>query len=454
MERLTIMSADGHGGPPFTEYRPYFDPAYRDRVDELAHDEQLVYMALQMARNMRSELLEVVDERGMITSGQAPELYWNVKKRVEQLDAEGIAGDMVLAGSDYALPFFHELNSPYPPDVRAAGVRAWHRWLADFTGESNGRLYGNGYSLPSADVNEMIDEMRWVLDHGFVSIEVPCFVNDPGLPPLHDKMYEPYWAACAESGIVLLAHAGWGMPQGELNATFEKIQQLMPTLSADDMANPMQMMALMAASENDDDLFQDVRFRGVLWKMMIAGIFDRHPTLKLCITEMRSDWIPAALAYLDKKFDTLASELKLELKPSEYFARNCAVTPSSPRPHEVVARHEIGIDRFMFGADMPHPEGTWPNTKQWLQHAFAGVPEDELRKMLGENAIRFFNIDRGPLDEAAARIGPTAAEILGGTTVDERVLEHWDARSGYGKPPEEFDVSKVEKLLQEDLARF
>lgn len=452
MERLTIVSADGHGGPPYKEYRPYFEAAYQDRVDELAQDEQMVFMALQMARNMKSELLEVVDDRGLY--GQATDLYWNAEKRVAQLDAEGIAGDMVLAGSDYALPFFHELNSPQPPDVRAAGVRAWHRWMVDFTGQAKGRLFGHGYSIPSTDVNEMITELNWVVEHGLVSIEVPCYVNDPSLPLLHDSFYEPYWAAVAEAGIPLLAHAGWGMPQGELNAMFEKFNAILPMLTPEDLADPMKLMSSMAAADGEDDLFADLRFRTALWKLMISGVFDRHPTLKLCITEMRSDWIPAALAYLDKKFDMHAKQLNLQLKPSEYFARNCAVTPSSPRPYEVAMRDEIGVDRFMFGADMPHPEGTWPNTNQWLKQAFVGVPEDELRKMLGENAIRFYNLDRGPLDEAAARIGPTYAEISGGGTVDERILEHWDSRSGYGKPAEQLDLAKVDKLLEEDLARY
>ena len=42
-------------------------------------------------------------------------------------------------------------------------------------------------------------------------------------------------------------------------------------------------------------------------------------------------------------------------------------------------RHEIGIDNLCFGRDYPHPEGTWPNTLDWLHDAFAGVPENELR---------------------------------------------------------------------------
>ena len=50
------------------------------------------------------------------------------------------------------------------------------------------------------------------------------------------------------------------------------------------------------------------------------------------------------------------------------------------------------------GRDYPHPEGTWPNTLDWLRAAFAGVPESDARKILGENAIRCFGLDAPAID--------------------------------------------------------
>ncbi len=70
-------------------------------------------------------------------------------------------------------------------------------------------------------------------------------------------------------------------------------------------------------------------------------------------------------------------------------------------------RHEIGVEQIAFGRDYPHPEGTWPNTTEWLKDALIGVPEDEARLMLGENAIRFFGLDGPKLIRIAERVGPT-----------------------------------------------
>ena len=66
------------------------------------------------------------------------------------------------------------------------------------------------------------------------------------------------------------------------------------------------------------------------------------------------------------------------MKPSEYFARNCWVGVSFPSPVEAEARHDIGIDRFMWGSDYPHDESTYPHTREALRRAFAGAPENEL----------------------------------------------------------------------------
>ena len=102
-------------------------------------------------------------------------------------------------------------------------------------------------------------------------------------------------------------------------------------------------------------------------------------------------------------------------------------------------RHEIGVDRLMFGTDYPHPEGTWPNTQQWIRHAFAGVPEAEARAILGENTIRCYGLDRARLEAVARRIGPDPASLLATGDVDERLLTQFHHRAGYLRPKEHVD---------------
>jgi hypothetical protein len=164
------------------------------------------------------------------------------------------------------------------------------------------------------------------------------------------------------------------------------------------------------------------------------------------------DWIPATLKHLDKIYQEHRADLPAKRKPSEYFRSHCLVGASFIHKAEVGMRHEIGLETIAFGRDYPHPESTWPHTREWLRDAFDGVPDDELRMMLGENAIRFFDLDRERLAEIARRIGPTIDEIHSGGAVREDLIESFAARGGYLKPAEGEDMlPMLDDLLQKDL---
>jgi predicted TIM-barrel fold metal-dependent hydrolase len=69
-------------------------------------------------------------------------------------------------------------------------------------------------------------------------------------------------------------------------------------------------------------------------------------------------------------------------------------------------RRDIGLEQIMWGSDYPHPEGTWPHTREYLVKTFADFPEADGRKILGDNAIAFYGLDRGKLQTIADEIGP------------------------------------------------
>ncbi len=213
---------------------------------------------------------------------------------------------------------------------------------------------------------------------------------------------------------------------------------------------------LLARDVFTADFFSSVKGRRPMWQLMFGGVFDRHPNLKLVMSEVRADWLPAVLAHLDALYDRFRDQLPAQHRPSEYWRSNCLAGASFMHKAEVEMRHEIGVEQILFGRDYPHPEGTWPNTPEWLRDAFAGVPDDELRLMLGENAIRFFGLDRAPLETIAARIGPAVADLTGsGTAVDEELLAIFDGRAGYrGEAEGASRLAEIEPMIAEDLAVF
>jgi predicted TIM-barrel fold metal-dependent hydrolase len=448
-ERILIVSADGHTGAPPENYRDYIESEYLPELAQLTIENDEWLSVVITAKGSPEETLEVIDARHAIrTDGELG--AFDMERRVQELDAEGVACELLLSGHQMStLPFFGVVNNAFSAELRGAGTRAYHRWLADAMAASSGRFYGIAEPGPCLDMEATVTELRWAAAHGFVGVLLPGMVADPALPPLHDSYYDPFWDACADTGLVLTMHAGWGGVQGQFQMFLRQVQDAMGDSGELDI-NIQQKLREQLDMAADSPLRLDLGPRRALWQLMIGGAFDRFPNLRLALTEVRADWVPATLRRLDER----AGEGVLSLKklPSEYFLSNCAVAPSSPHKAEIEMRHEIGVEKFLFGMDFPHPEGTWPNTWDWIRDAFAGVPENEARAILGENAINFYGLDRPSLVQIADRIGPRPSEVLGAHDVDARKIAHFHKRSGYSRPAEEVDVSAVDAAWDEDIS--
>jgi hypothetical protein len=112
----------------------------------------------------------------------------------------------------------------------------------------------------------------------------------------------------------------------------------------------------------------------------------------------------------------------LELSATEYFRRNCWIGMSTVRADELALRHEIGVDRLMWGADYPHTEGSFPNTRLVLRLLFSDVPEDEVRTMTSTSAADVYGLDLDFLQTIADEIGPSVEEVA--TPVSAEELPH------------------------------
>ena len=149
---------------------------------------------------------------------------------------------------------------------------------------------------------------------------------------------------------------------------------------------------------------------------MWSGAFERHPGLNLILTETGTAWILERLRVLEFKanlpfFSHFSA--KLSKTPTEFFQSQCYIGASFMPKHEGEQRHKIGLDRIMWGSDYPHMEGTWPNTREYLRNTFSEYPEDEIRAILGKNALNAYGFDAKVVEPVADRIGPTLSSIVG-----------------------------------------
>lgn len=446
MDKLLMISADNHCGAKAVDYAPYFEAKYRDAAQVAIAEEADFIQITGDFCTVPEPVLQVIDRRDAIASGGVSG-GWDLSERLRQLDAEGIAAEIAYAGCQFQLPpFFTHVGRAHPAHLRSAGARAHHRWFVDFRAPAKERIFGVAESGGCEDMAAAVAELHWCADQGFVAISCPGGIRDDNLPPLYDEYYEPFWQACAERGLVLSIHVGWGRTQG---AFFEPGLRAGPDPVLMEYLHTMDPASVRSFAQRLQ-FAPDLPPRRAFWQLILGGVLDRHPTLKVVFAEVHADWLPDTLAYLDHHFDRERG--RALMKPSEYFARQGFVTPTSPGRCEIALRERIGLDKMMLGVDFPHPESTWPNTHEWLADVLQGLSESEVRRFCGGNAIDCFGLDGQRLAGIAADIGPGIEQLLRSAPLDPQLLAHFSQRAGYARPAEQVDQELLRVYVAADCA--
>jgi predicted TIM-barrel fold metal-dependent hydrolase len=440
---IIMVSSDSHAGVPRELWSEYLDSTYHHLLVGLEEDHKQFASATRLFSDYSPETLAVLDPDGVIASGGMDGVS-DRRRRIEEMDREGIAAEVVFFGDQHTLATFHSSsNRPCPPDVRDAGVRAYHRWATEQLKDEEGRILLVGATGSCADMVATVRELEWIAAHGFVGTMVPGHTADGVMPPLQHPYYEPFWAACNRLGLALAVHAGHGHGQGAMAAVYERLNKLAASGGSEAALNDM-------VNNAEESFFaRDVRPRQAMWQVMLSGAFDRYPNLRLMVTEVRADWVPATLRRLDEWFERGATPMKHS--PTDYWAMNCRTGVSFIHRAEVEMRYQIGVGQMMFGRDYPHGEGTWPATIDWIRDAFRGVPVHEVRQILGENAISALSLDRDKLSAIARQIAPHLRfEDQADSPIDPRLTSIFDRRGGYLKPAEQVDVDEIDRLFADD----
>lgn len=333
--------------------------------------------------------------------------------RVADMDDQGVAASVIFHGglNGESIPFSTTGllgwgDSKYN-HLEDLGVRIYNRWLADFVSSAPERHVGIAH-IPISDPAACVREVEWAAEAGLKGINLPAPRGD--FPMLNDPVWDPLWSACEETGLTLNTHGGGGE-----HYPYE--------------GQGAQAMYMM------ETLF---RTRRGVWVMILGGVFERHPKLKLVLTEQWMDWAPGVMANMDGLYHNRTGEwvrAGLSLPPSEYFKRNCYVGASFMSNWEAKLGIEQDLtDQVMWGDDYPHAEGTWPDTKEAIRFTFCDVDPKYTRKYLGDNAIKVYGLDRDKLATVAAKIGPTPEEVATPYTLPEdKVVGLYAFRTGPGR---------------------
>ena len=390
MDRYLIVSTDGHAGLPMDKYRDYVESKYHSAFDEALPIQR------EMTRRAEEKLL-IAEFNDKWREGIEEDLKgaWDGAVRNRVIDGDGVAAEVLFPDGiteQNAPPFGAGLSlKPWgvDPELQWAGARAHNRWMAEFCSEDPLRRIGLAIVLMLYDVDEALAEAKWAHTQGLKGILIPALMGDR--EGYNHPRYYPIWEFCQEHNMVVHTHSG---PSPDYDYQLPGAIGIFLNEFAWWASRPM-------------------------WFMIFGGVFEKFPRLRFALTEVSEFWVPHMLEMMDVRASVKHTTGKLgdfrsnlTLKPSEYFRRNCWIGASALFDEGSTAvRHNIGIDRIMWGTDYPHPEGSWPNTREKLVAYMKGLPEAEIEAMLGANALNCYDLDADALTTVAARIGPLRSDF-------------------------------------------
>ncbi|HEX3333864.1 MAG TPA: amidohydrolase family protein [Acidimicrobiales bacterium] len=312
---------------------------------------------------------------------------WDATVRLADMDAEGI--DQAVLYPSIGLYF-----SAVPEASAAVALAAaYDEWLAGYCAADPRRLFGAAM-LPLQDPEAAARELRRAVGElGFVAGFVrpnPCLGRS-----LSDRAYDVVWEAAEELDVPIGIHEGSSV--------------IVPTLGADRPFNPLILHAVSHSFEHMLACAQLIAF----------GVLERHPALRLVFLESSGGWAPFWLERLDQQAESFGGFCPdLLRRPSEYFARQCAISFEVEERTLPALAPFVGPERIVWGSDYPHHDATFPGAVEALRRTIAPCPTATQARVLGLNARGIYRLPRrhdgaaGLIDDYFAAVTAHDADLL------------------------------------------
>lgn len=277
--------------------------------------------------------------------------------RAQALDAWGT--EIAILNCAYAVESVHN------PDADVALATAANHWIAEQWLAKEPRLRAS-IVVPSKQPELAAREIeRWAGHPGFVQVFLP--VRSP--LPYGKRHWHPIYAAAARHDLVVSLQFG-GAPGN-------------PPTSVGWPSYYIEEYAGMANA-----------FQGQLMSLIVEGVFDRFPTLKVAFVESGFTWLAPFLWRFDKEWRGLRREIPWTSRhPSEYARDHVRLTlqpldgpPSAARLLRAI--EQLGSeDMLMFATDYPHWHFDAP--EEAVPSGLAPAPR---RKIMRENALSLYGL--------------------------------------------------------------
>jgi predicted TIM-barrel fold metal-dependent hydrolase len=289
---------------------------------------------------------------------------FDARARLADMDLAGVAASLCFPSAMFGFAgqrFYRMRDQLLGLDC----MRAYNDWvIEEWTATDPARFIPQQVTwLP--DPVLAAQEIRHNAARGFKAV---AFSENPeaiGFPSVHTRHWDPFFAACEETGTVINLHVG----------SSSRVAQPSSDSPGDVSAVLFPMNGMLASVD---------------W--LYARVPVRFPALRLALSEAGVSWVPTVLERLRRSQRMLDASLTwkgVDELPEEVFRR--AFWFTSIEDHcGIRERHEIGIDRIMLEVDYPHQDSSWPFTQKIVETEIGHLPADEQRALAYENACSLY----------------------------------------------------------------
>lgn len=298
--------------------------------------------------------------------GQGPAGEWDPIARLADMDLDGIRTEVLYIDATGGSMLYG-----LDPDAGRTIVTAINSAALDFAGADKDRLV-IVHLLPLHGIKDSPDhaiaEVHRLASEGARALQIPLYPEDQGLPKYMDPIYDPVWSAIEEAQMPISLHVcppkgrGLGADPTPVKGVF----QVMPPIL---MSQPMV-------------------------ELILSGVFQRHPGLRVVLVESGLSWIPYMLERMDTCFhkgEWKSRGMPIENVPSDYWYSNMAATFEE----DLMAmgmRETLGVENLLWATDYPHPDQTFPHSLRVIDEHFSAMSEHEKNLMTRENAKRLYRL--------------------------------------------------------------
>jgi uncharacterized protein len=396
---IRVIDSDTHVNPSMDVLLRYADAALRDRMADLApylrkvkvspgrgdaEDQgQATILSIKQLRYARvagakpSAPTGPEGDRGFLSARTHMVTRLPITARVADDNARGRLADMDTEGRDidFIIPGPWAYGAPaLAPHLTRGLVDAYHRYMAEYCAADPRRLKSMVLA-PATDPTASARAIEELAKDDWVAAVWPLLPE--GLP-VDDPDLEPIWAAANEADLPIMYHG------------FTIETPYFPGYR-DVWENP-------AMSRCAGQTWGGQRF---LSFMLMGGMLDRHPRLRVATLECGHGWLPHWLVRLTRQIDYVRGSVSptLQHTPVEYAQMGrifCGIDFSEGIELTRAVIDLLGDHVLMFESDYPHPETIFPDHAEAVIAWRQSLGEQATQKLMWENAARFFRLTSTP----------------------------------------------------------